>query len=206
MYGGGSYPGYSSTSGSGLGGTGGLSSSIGPYPSDPTGGYWGHAGGHGADIPPYLGQGAFGSTPAIIGSSIPPYSPTAIPGGLPPIGGSPLGPPLGLPGGSVPGYYGGAGGIGGIGGVGGGIGGIGGGGGIGGIGGGGGGGIGGIRCDDTDGFKQVSGRRARPEHATFSIVDGSPGLIADHQWRPTFFYRGPLGKALGAPRTQNFFP
>lgn len=152
MYGGGSYPGYSSTSGSGLGGTG-LSSSIGPYPSDPTGGYWGHAGSHGADIPPFLGQGAFGSTPAIIGSSIPPYSPTAIPGGLPPIGGSPLGPPLGLPGGSVPGYYGGAGGIGGIGGV-------------GGVGGGG-GGIGGIRCDDTDGFKQVSGQRFLPSHDVF---------------------------------------
>lgn len=142
VYGGGSYPGYSSTAGSAIGG-GGLSSSIGPYPSENPGGYWGHVGGHGADIPPFLGQGAFGSTPGVIGSSIPPYTPTAIPGGLPPIGGSPLGPPLGLPG-----YYGG--GIGGIGG-----GGIGG-GGIGGGGIGGGGiGVGGIRCDDNDGFKQV---------------------------------------------------
>lgn len=79
----------------------------------------------------------FGSTPAVIGSSIPPYTPSAIPGGLPPIGG----PPIGLP--SVPGYYGGGIGGGGIGG-----------GGIGGV------GLDGnrpfnIRCDDTDGFKQV---------------------------------------------------
>lgn len=169
MYGGGSYPGYSSTAGSAIGGGGGggggggLSSSVGPYPSEAPGGYWGHVGGHGADIPPFLGSGgnnyAFGSTPAVIGSSIPPYTPSAIPGGLPPIGGgSPLGPPLGIP--NVPGYYGGGGvGGGGIGGGGGGIGGIGGigGGGIGGIGG---GGIDGnrpfnIKCDDADGFKQV---------------------------------------------------
>lgn len=97
-----------------------------------------------------MGQGAggigvnnygFGSTPAVIGSSIPPYTPSALPGGLPPIGGPPLGPPLGIP--SVPGYYGG--GVGGIGGI---------------------GGIGGngidanrpfnIRCDESDGFKQVT--------------------------------------------------
>ncbi|XP_022174550.1 uncharacterized protein LOC111036724 isoform X1 [Myzus persicae] len=157
VYGGGSYPGYSSTAGSGIGGGGGgggggLSSSIGPYPSEAPGGYWGHVGGHGADIPPFLGQGGggigvnnygFGSTPAVIGSSIPPYTPSAIPGGLPPIGGPPLGPPLGIP--SVPGYYGG--GVGGIGGI---------------------GGIGGngidanrpfnIRCDESDGFKQMGVR------------------------------------------------
>lgn len=76
---------------------------------------------------------AFGSTPAVIGSSIPPYTPSGIPGGLPPIAGSPLGPPLGLP--SVPGYYGNIGGIGGN-------------------------GIDSnrpfnIRCDENDGFKQV---------------------------------------------------
>lgn len=140
MYGGGSYPGYSSTGGGAISG-GGLSSSIGPYPSENPGGYWGHVGGHGADIPPFLGQGAggavgagsygFGSTPGVIGSSIPPYTPSAIPSGLPPIGGPPLGPPLGIP--SVQGYFGN--------------------------------GIGGngidanrpfnIRCDDVDGFKQV---------------------------------------------------
>lgn len=147
VYGGGSYPGYSNTAGSGIGGV--LSSSIGPYPSENPGGYWGHVGGHGADIPPFLGQGAvgggggggvnnygFGSTPAVIGSSIPPYiTPSVIPSGLPPIGGPPLGPPLGIP--SVPGYFGG--------------------GGVGAIGG---GGLDAnrpfnIRCDDNDGFKQV---------------------------------------------------
>jgi len=138
VYGGGSYPGYSSTSGSGIGSS--VSSSIGPYPSEASsGGYWGHVGGHGADIPPFLGQGAggnsfgFGSTPSIVGSSIPPYTPSAIPGGLPPIGGPPLGPSL------LPGYYNG-------GGV--------------------GGGIDGnrpfsIRCDDNEGFKQVNGNARR---------------------------------------------
>lgn len=148
MYGGGSYPGYSSTAG------GALSSSVGPYPSEAPTGYWGHVGGHGADIPPpFLGQTAgvtnfgFGSTPGIIGSSIPPYTPSAIPGGLPPIGGAPLGSPL------VPGYYPGGGGQ------------VGGGGGqIGMLGGGGGGGLDGnrpfnIRCDESDGFKQVSADR-----------------------------------------------
>lgn len=153
MYGGGSYPGYSSTAGGGIGG--GMSSSVGPYPSEAPTGYWGHVGGHGAEVPPFLGQGAggisptsygFGSTPSIVGSSIPPYSPSAMPGGLQPIGGSPLGPPLGISP-QVPGYYGG------------------------GVGGGGGGGGGGgaidanrpfnIRCDDTDGFKQVE---TRPTH------------------------------------------
>lgn len=138
VYGGGSYPGYSSTSGSGIG-SGGVSSSIGPYPSDSSGGYWGHVGGHGADIPPFLGQGTggnnfgFGSTPSVIGSSVPPYTPSAIPGGIPPIGGPPLGPSL------LPGYYNGGGGIGGV-------------------------GIDGnrpfnIRCDDNEGFKQVNIRR-----------------------------------------------
>lgn len=119
--------------------SGALSSSVGPYPSEAPTGYWGHVGGHGADIPPFLGQGSgalgvnnfgFGSTQGVIGSSIPPYAASAIPGGLPPIGGPPLGPPL------VPGYYpGGAGGIGG-------------------------GGLDGnrpynIRCDEGEGFKQV---------------------------------------------------
>lgn len=149
VYGGGSYPGYSSTTGSGIS-AGSVSSSIGPYPSDNIpGGYWGHVGGHGADIPPFLGQGAggigsnfgFGSTPSAIGSSIPPYTPSAIPGGLPPIGGPPLGPSL------LPGYYPGGSGGGGGGGIGS--------GGISGI-----NGIDGnrpfnIRCDENDGFKQV---------------------------------------------------
>lgn len=65
-----------------------------------------------------------------------------MPNGLQPIGGSPMGPPLGMPP-QVPGYYGAAGGM-----V------------VGGGGGGGGGAIDAnrpfnIRCDDTDGFKQV---------------------------------------------------
>lgn len=134
-----------------------MSSSIGPYPSEVPGGYWGHVGGHGADIPPFLGQGAgginsnnyaFGSTPAVMGSSIPPYTPSGIPGGLSPIGGSPLGPPLGIP--SVPGYYGNVGGIGGN-------------------------GIDAnrpfnIRCDENDGFKQVMSEKFYSTIYLFNLI------------------------------------
>ncbi|XP_050521456.1 uncharacterized protein LOC126894461 isoform X2 [Daktulosphaira vitifoliae] len=139
IYGGGSYPAYT-----GAVGIGSLSGVIGPQPNpiNSPEGYWGHVGGHGANIPPFLGQNTggsygIGSTQGVIGSSIAPYGASSIQSGfshlgVAPIGGYNLGPPSIGPPLGIPGYYGGN-------------------------------GLDGnrpynIKCDDIDGFKQMGVR------------------------------------------------